>query len=87
MFLDDQGIARVCTWTNAEELGRPDWAKVATIVEAFEINPSELLTEFRRLAKTVKELPQIMESCGVDPFLIDRLRMRIEETASALSQV
>lgn len=87
MFLDDQGIARVCRWTNSETMGYPDWTKVAVIVERFGIDPGEMLQEFRRLSKVVHELPTLMEHCGVDKFLIERLELRTKEVAAALARV
>lgn len=84
MFLDDQGIARVCRWTGAERLGMPDWGKAAELLENCGMEPKAFRTELAAFAETVRRLPDIMAACRTDDWLVERLVRRIEDVRIAL---
>jgi len=86
MFLDDQGIARVCRWTGAENMGMPEWGRVAELLKNFNTEPKRMREEFAAYAETVKRLPDIMAACNVDDWLIHRLAQRISDVGISLEQ-
>lgn len=87
MFLDDQGIPRICRWTGAESGGMPDWGDVADLLKDCGLEPAALRFEMAEFAGTVKRLPDIMAACDVDGWLIDRLVSRIEAVRFSLESV
>ncbi|MCP4104744.1 MAG: hypothetical protein GY749_04280 [Desulfobacteraceae bacterium] len=86
MFLDDQGIPRVCRWTGAEKMGMPEWGSVAELLKNFNADPKRIREEFAAFAETVKKLPEIMAVCKVDNWLTDRLAQRINDVRISLEQ-
>lgn len=81
MFLDEDGIARVTTWS--EERHLPDWAKVLESVDPLVRNPRALRERFRALADTLKHLPELMERAKCDSDIVTRLMktiMSVEES-------
>jgi len=86
MFLDDQGIARVCRWTGAERMGSPEWGKIAEFMKNFNIEPKRMREDFAAFAETVRRLPDIMAKCEVDQWLIHRLAQRIDGVRMSLEQ-
>ncbi len=87
MFLDDQGIARTCRWTDAETMGTPDWRKVAQILEKFDIAPEKIRASFADYADKVKTLPDLMDASNVDLWLIERLLNKIDGVYRSLENV
>jgi serine/threonine-protein kinase HipA len=73
MYLDPEGIPRVCRWEgDAEQAGNPDWkAVVARYLEHHE----QLEIELRNFGQLLERLPDIMRECGVDDDIIEH-RMR-----------
>ena len=73
MYLDPEGIARVCRWAgNSEIAGDPDWAKV---IELFPASCNELRITLRQFGDALERLPDIMRDCGVDDdIIIERLQ-------------
>ena len=76
---------RTCKWTTAEHLGMPEWGEVVTQLEKFAPEAAQLRPELVAFAEKIKCLPRIMEESGTDLELIERLRVRIREVASSLS--
>ncbi len=86
MILDDQGIARVCRWTDVEDSGMPDWGRVADKLGPLGIDSKKLRAELRTFGAKVRALPQIMTQQGVDPDLIKQLKMHVKELADKLEK-
>jgi hypothetical protein len=86
MFLDDQGIPRMCRWTGAEYGGIPEWGKVANLLKDLHVDTKQLRTELAGFAETIIKLPEIMEHCGVDLWLIDRLIDRTNNVQISLNE-
>ena len=84
MFLDDQGIPRVCRWTGAESFGMPEWGKVAELLKDLIIDAIQLRSEIADFAETINKLPEVMAGCGVDHWLIDKLEYRINDVRRSL---
>ncbi len=84
MFLDDQGIPRICRWTGAESGGMPEWGKVAELLKHLIIDVTQLRSDLSDFAETVNQLPVLMAGCGVDHWLIDRLGYRIDDVRRSL---
>lgn len=85
MFLDDQGIPRACRWSGAEEGGMPDWGRVAEILADVGMDAKSLRARLADFDETVRRLPEIMDLCGVDGWLIQRLTRRIDAVARSLA--
>ena len=76
MYLDPEGIARVCRWSgNAETAGDPEWAAV---VELFPGKERTLRTALRDFGRQLRRLPDIMRVSGVDDDIIERCDPFIE---------
>jgi len=90
MILDEQGIARVCRWSEGEYLGFPEWGKIADVVakrfSSYHVTSNELRQLFFEFAKTTEQLPDIMNQANVDTDLIERVNGRIQEVTRALKQ-
>ncbi len=70
MYLDPEGIARVCRWSdNAESAGEPEWGAVIEIFPGKEETLREALRDFGRL---LEQLPEIMRDCGVEDDIIEQ---------------
>ena len=76
MYLDPEGIARVCRWSgDAETAGDPDWARV---LELFSDREATLRAALRDFGYLLQELPDIMRDCGVDDDIIEQRSRSIE---------
>ncbi len=84
MFLDDQGIPRTCRWTGIETGGIPEWGKVAELLDRLNIAPEQIRTLFAEFSKTIIKLPEIMEQCGVDTWLVEQLVSKINNVRISL---
>jgi len=70
MYLDPEGIARVCRWNaDIEQAGDPDWAGV---IQLFPDYKERLQIELRGFGTQLQRLPETMQSCGVDDDIIER---------------
>ena len=70
MYLDPEGIARVCRWNvDIEQTGAPDWASV---IKLFPDYQERLRIELRGFGTQLQRLPETMQSCGVDDEIIER---------------
>ena len=72
MYLDPEGIARVCRWSeDAETAGEPEWGKV---IEKFAKHKSSLRTALLEFGHGLQRLPEIMRECGVDDDVVEQPR-------------
>lgn len=70
MYLDPEGIARVCRWSgNAENAGDPEWAAV---VGLFPGKEKTLRAALREFGHRLRRLPDIMRGSGVDDDIIEQ---------------
>ncbi|MFK7958366.1 MAG: type II toxin-antitoxin system HipA family toxin [Lysobacterales bacterium] len=82
MYLDPEGIARVCRWEgDAEHAGNPEWAAV---VKRFPKYQLEFATQLRTFGDTLQRLPEVMHTCGVDDDIIDHRLLAIDDHAKQL---
>ncbi len=73
MYLDPEGIPRVCRWEgDAEQAGNPDWKAV---VARYREHHEQLEIELRNFGQLLERLPDIMRECSVDDDIIEH-RMR-----------
>jgi serine/threonine-protein kinase HipA len=84
MILDDQGIARVCHWVDAETAGYPNWSELPESLRPLGIDSASLYRRISAFAEQFESLPQILKACGVDEDLIHRLSGRISEVERTL---
>lgn len=76
MYLDPEGIARVCRWSgDREQAGDPDWGKV---VELFPAPENRLAAALREFGRQLEALPDMMRECGVDDDIIEFRTRSIE---------
>jgi serine/threonine-protein kinase HipA len=76
MYLDPEGIARVCRWSgDAETAGDPDWGKV---IELFPGREAALTHALRDFGVQLQQLPDIMRDCGVDDDIIEQRSRSID---------
>ncbi len=69
MYLDPEGIARVCRWSdNREHAGEPEWGQV---IELFPAQQNRLQAALREFGRQLEALPYIMRDCGVDDDIIE----------------
>ncbi len=87
MFLDDQGIARTCRWTGVEKAGMPDWKRVMEMLLDFRFDMDSLKRRFPGFKAKFEKLPEIIQECGVDTWLVERLSGRIEDVRGALDEI
>lgn len=82
MYLDPQGIARVCRWEgDAETAGTPDWGKILARYQQHLPNSRGVLRNF---ATHLRALPEIMQQHGVDDSIISHRRRAIDDHAQQL---
>lgn len=82
MYLDPEGIARVCRWEGeAEQVGNPEWAIIINRYAEYLPNAA---TELRRFAKRIARLPDMMRDAGVDDEIIEHRLRSIEEHTQKL---
>jgi len=89
MILDDSGISRVCRWQNADNGGYPDWSKVVTDVARLDIGVTEksLRVALRAFLLRFNSILSNLNSCGVEPGLIERIQARINNVKKSLEAV
>lgn len=85
MFLDPEGIGRVCRWDDERPGSQPEWA---LICEKFKnlIPPGETRGWLAGLSRKVIRLPEAMQRQKVDDDIIQRLAGWIEEVAAGLAE-
>ena len=82
MYLDPEGIARVCRWSgDAETAGDPVWGKV---LELFPDREEAMQTALRDFGHRLQQLPDIMRDDGVDDDIIEQRGRSIEKHTQQL---
>jgi serine/threonine-protein kinase HipA len=85
MYMDPEGIARVCRWDgDAEEGGVPNWAIVLARYRDHLDDPVPVLRDFGR---QIERLPHVMRECGVDEDVIEHQAQAIEQHARELMRL
>ncbi|MXX07730.1 MAG: type II toxin-antitoxin system HipA family toxin [Gammaproteobacteria bacterium] len=85
MYLDPEGIARVCRWPGiAEYAGDPEWAAV---VELFPGKERTLRAALRDFGRQLRRLPDIMRVSRVDDDIIERCDPFIETHSRQLLEL
>jgi hypothetical protein len=85
MYLDPEGIARVCRWEgDAEEGGVPNWAVIVARYRDYLDDPVPALRAF---GKEIERLPETMREYGVDDDIIEHQARSIEQHARALMRL
>jgi len=85
MYLDPEGIARVCRWSGAAETaGEPEWA---IVIERYADKQEFLRDALRDFGGSVERLPDIMRDCGVDDDIIEQRNRSIETHAHKLKDL
>jgi serine/threonine-protein kinase HipA len=82
MYLDPEGIARVCRWhADIEHAGHPDWQQVINLFPGH----LDLLTErLRQFGHAIERLADTMRACGVDDDIIEQRNRAIDRHARQL---
>lgn len=83
MFLDTQGIARVCRW-RSERTGALDWHDVVRALEPHGLDAAKTLRWLAELSETVRVLPTLLHDAGLEPRVLARCAPLIERTAGSL---
>jgi serine/threonine-protein kinase HipA len=82
MYLDPEGIARVCRWEgDAEQAGNPDWGAVINGLREYLPDATERLRQF---GQAVERLPETMRQAGVDEKIIENRARSIQSHARQL---
>lgn len=82
MYLDPEGIARVCRWEgDAEKAGDPEWARVLV---RYQTHLGDAKYILRRFGETVARLPEFMKKHGVDDAIIEHRLKSIENHSRQL---
>jgi len=82
MYLDPQGVARVCRWSgDIEVAGHPDWQQV---IAQFPKHTDFLTGHLRQFADAIERLPDTMNACGVDNDIIEQRSPAIDRHAQQL---
>lgn len=84
MFLDPEGIPRSSRWEQEKATGTPEWGLIAEVLNAPGISRREFGQWFAAQAIKVEGLPDLMENCGVEPDIIEKLNRRINNLARTL---
>ena len=76
MYLDPEGIARVCRWEgDAENAGRPEWA---VVIERFKDHLDAAKPALRQFGQEIARLPDTMRLAGVDDTITEHCAFSIE---------
>ncbi len=84
MFLDPEGIPRSSRWDQEKVTGNPEWGLIAETLNAPGISAQELKKWFTGQATKVERLPDLMENCGVEHDIIEKLNMRVNHLTQTL---
>jgi serine/threonine-protein kinase HipA len=86
MFLDTQGIARVCRW-QSERAALPDWSAVLDSLQPLGLDRSSTLAWLRGLEPMVRDLPRVLVEEGVPAAVVARCQAFVARTADSLESV
>lgn len=82
MYLDPEGIARVCRWDgHAEQAGHPNWKSVIERYRNNLDNAEDVLHQFGHL---IERLPTLMRESKVDDDIIEHRTLAIQAHANQL---
>lgn len=82
MYLDPEGIARVCRWSgDAETAGEPEWGRVLAL---FADKETALRAALRNFGQLLQQLPDIMRDSGVDDDVIEQRSRSVQAHAQQL---
>lgn len=85
MYLDPEGIARVCRWRgDAEEAGIPDWAQV---MQRYNPYLEQGYAHMRQFGERLQRLPEIARQAGVDDDIIQHCAAAVQQHTAALMQL
>lgn len=85
MYLDPEGIARVCRWSgDVEQAGHPNWQRVIAL---FPDRAGQLTEALREFGRHLERLPETMQACGVDDDIIEFRLHAIERHAQQLREL
>ena len=77
MYLDPEGIARVCRWSDDRETaGDPEWARV---LEYFGERGDTLGDALRAFGQRLEPLAELMRDCGVDDDIVEQRSHSIQK--------
>jgi serine/threonine-protein kinase HipA len=83
MYLDPEGIVRVCRWEgDVEQAGNPDWG--AVINGSREYLSDDAARRLRQFGQAVERLPETMRQAGVDDDIIESRTRSIQQHARQL---
>ncbi|MES9856609.1 MAG: HipA domain-containing protein [Sedimenticola sp.] len=84
MYLDPEGISRMCRWQgDAEIAGTPQWKNVLIRLSEF-IDVTALRAELLSFGRQIEQLETFMREAGVDDDIIEQRRMAIKEHSRQL---
>ncbi|OMH39473.1 hypothetical protein [Motiliproteus sp. MSK22-1] len=84
MYLDPEGIARVCRWQgDAEVAGTPPWDKVMDVLPDG-VDVKVIRKALREFGGKIKGLEEIMREAGVDEDIIEFRKTSFEAHAKQL---
>ncbi len=82
MYLDPEGIARVCRWSDdIEQAGHPDWQRVISL---FPDHRPYLTDRLRQFGHALERLPDTLRTCGVDDDITEQRNGAIDRHAQQL---
>lgn len=85
MYLDPEGIARVCRWSgDLEQGGDPQWTAVIAL---YPEHQTRLADELRQFGHLLEDLPDTMRACGVDEDIIENRRLTNERHCRQLLEL
>lgn len=85
MYLDPEGIVRVCRWEgDAETAGRPEWGLV---LERYRDQLSDGAARLREFGKRLRSLPDTAREAGVDDDIIEHQLPAISANADQLESL
>ncbi|HWM27136.1 MAG TPA: HipA domain-containing protein [Woeseiaceae bacterium] len=85
MYLDPEGIPRVCRWDgDAEEGGVPNWV---VVIERYREQLDDHIPVLCDFGRRIERLPEVMRELGVDEDIIEHHARGIEQHAHALMRL
>jgi serine/threonine-protein kinase HipA len=87
MYLDPEGIARVCRWNkNSESGGQPTWGKVAESLSPY-VDVASLKQIMLTCSQKLNELPDLMRLLNVDDRVIETRIMGLTNLAQSFKEL